>query len=111
MDVGCGGMPYQALFAGRCREYIGCDLHPPTAGIVKCPADALSFPDESFDALVSFQVLEHVKRPWQVVRECARVLKKEGILLVTAPFVFPHHSSPNDFFRYTHEGLATLAEE
>src|SRR5438105_571045 len=67
LDVGCGGMPYQALFAGRCREYVGCDLHPPNAGIVQCPADALSFANESFDALVSFQVLEHVKRPWQVL--------------------------------------------
>src|SRR6266481_6131632 len=57
LDVGCGGMPYRALFADRCREYIGCDLHPSAAGIVQCPADALSFPDESFDALVSFQVL------------------------------------------------------
>src|SRR5438132_1647657 len=43
-----------------------------------------------------------------LVHECARVLKKGGLLLLTAPFMFPHHSSPHDFFRYTHEGLAAL---
>jgi len=111
LDVGCGGLPYKQLFAKNCREYLGCDLFPQTEEVVRCPADALAFKNETFDAVLSFQVLEHVRRPWKVVEECARVLKKDGLLLLTAPFMFPHHSSPHDFFRYTHEGLAALADD
>jgi len=111
LDVGCGTMPYRELFAGRCGEYVGCDFYPMNESVVQCPADDLRFEDQSFDAVVSFQVLEHVRKPWAVLKECARVLKREGFLLVTAPFMFPHHSSPHDFFRFTHEGLTSMAEE
>ena len=109
LDVGCGALPYKSLFTRSCREYLGCDLFPGTDGVVRCSAEELSFQSETFDAVLSFQLLEHVRRPWKVVQECARVLKKGGLLLLTAPFMFPHHSSPNDFFRYTHEGLSALA--
>lgn len=111
LDVGCGGKPYESLFEGRCAEYLGCDPYPSDDATVACPADALAFEDDSFDAVVTFQVLEHIPRPWAAVAECARVLKPGGFLLATAPFVFPHHASPHDFYRYTHEGLAQLALE
>src|SRR5437868_4901327 len=57
LDVGCGAMPYRELFASRCREYVGCDLYADTPGVLKCPADDITAADESFDAVVSFQVL------------------------------------------------------
>lgn len=110
LDVGCGHMPYRSLFDGRCAEYLGCDEFPAAEGVVRCPAQELAFPDHSFDAVVCFQVLEHVTEPWLVVPELARVVKPGGIVLITVPFVFPHHSSPHDFYRYTHEGLRFLAE-
>lgn len=110
LDVGCGSQPYRHLFEGRCREYVGCDLHPRDPAIVNCPADDLAFGDAEFDAVVCFQVLEHVPEPWNVLKECSRVLKPGGKLLLTAPFMFPHHPSPTDFYRYTHEGLRHLAQ-
>src|SRR2546421_8500441 len=76
LDVGCGGMPYKQLFAPNCRDYLGCDLFPQAEGVVNCSAELLGFKDEAFDAVLSFQVLEHLPRPWKAVQECARVLKK-----------------------------------
>jgi len=111
LDVGCGSMPYRALFDERCREYLGCDAYTRAPGIVNCPAEALIFDDESFEAVVSFEVLEHVRQPWKVVAECARVLRRGGILLLSTPFIFPHHASPHDYFRYTHDGLRALGED
>ena len=42
---------------------------------------SLEFEDETFDAVLSFAVLEHVKEPLSAVREMVRVLKAGGVLL------------------------------
>src|SRR5207247_4481189 len=101
LDVGCGHQPYRSLFRGRCAGYIGCDMYTVIGGAVTCHADKLAFNEATFEAVVCFQVLEHVQEPWLVIEECARVLKPTGVLLLTAPFIFPYHSSPDDFYRYT----------
>jgi 2-polyprenyl-3-methyl-5-hydroxy-6-metoxy-1,4-benzoquinol methylase len=41
------------------------------------------FPDGSFDALTLFEVVEHLKQPLELLRECHRVLKPRGILLLS----------------------------
>lgn len=48
---------------------------------------ALSFEDGCLDAVVSFDVLEHVPDFQSAVKEFARVLRKDGVLVLTAPFV------------------------
>ncbi len=111
LDVGCGAKPYAALFNGRCSEYVGCDEYPADPSVVRCPADHLAFADGEFDLVFCSQVLEHVARPWAVVGECSRVLRPGGVALFTAPFLFPHHPSPTDFYRFTHEGLSSLAQQ
>ena len=46
---------------------------------------SLPFADESFDYVVSFQVIEHIKRDKEFVREVRRVLKSGGKFIVTTP--------------------------
>jgi SAM-dependent methyltransferase len=46
----------------------------------------LSFPDESFDLIVSNDVLEHIPDPQKAMRECFRVVKQGGGVLATFPF-------------------------
>jgi hypothetical protein len=46
----------------------------------------LSYPDESFDLIVSNDVLEHIPSPVRALRECFRVLKPGGTVLATFPF-------------------------
>ena len=87
LDVGCGSKPYRSLFAGS-NQYLGLDLPPErdiprsaeriraTRGAVDVYGSALNLPfaTESFDAVVSFQVLEHVPEPRVALSEMARVL-------------------------------------
>jgi len=46
----------------------------------------LSFPDESFDVVISSDVFEHIPDPYRAHREVARVLKKGGRHVFTVPF-------------------------
>ncbi|MGQ0501816.1 MAG: methyltransferase domain-containing protein [Panacagrimonas sp.] len=73
-------------------------------------ADAhnLPFADASFDAVFSVAVLEHVYNPETVAAEMMRVLRPGGVLYSEVPFFFFFHGYPNDFRRYTREGMRRL---
>lgn len=71
-------------------------------------ATALPIPDEAVGAIVSIAMLEHVREPVQAASEMVRVLQPGGHLLVFVPFIQGFHASPNDFTRYTSEGLKDL---
>ena len=68
---------------------------------VQADAAMLPFKDESFDVVVCAETLEHVLDPVRVMREVYRVLRRQGILLMTVPFLFPIHADPYDYCRYT----------
>ena len=111
LDVGCGSMPYQALFA--VDAYIGLDIDSEASrrrGMADYHYDGHSFPfaDASFDAILCNQVLEHVFNPDRFLSEIARVLRPGGKLLLTVPFVWDEHEQPYDYARYSSFGLYAL---
>jgi SAM-dependent methyltransferase len=65
----------------------------------------LPFKDHSVDGIICNSVLEHLRQPGVAVREMKRVLKPGGQLYIQTPFIHAFHSSPDDFFRWTAEGL------
>lgn len=73
--------------------------------------EKLPFKDESFDAVMSIAVLEHVKDPFQCAREIARVMKKDAELFCCVPFLQPLHAYPNHYYNMTHHGLKNLFED
>jgi SAM-dependent methyltransferase len=71
----------------------------------------LPYPDASFDAVVSDQVLEHVEgNPYRAMAESLRVLRPGGHAVHTTCFINQVHGSPKDFWRFTPQALALLAE-
>ena len=124
LDVGCGDKPYEAIFRPHVTEYVGVE-HEGTFGLTSAAepgpgasgrrgpdvlysGERLPFPDRSFDTVLNVQVLEHTPRPAELVREMARVLKDDGLLILMAPFQFRLHEEPHDYFRYSPHGLREL---
>ena len=75
---------------------------------------ALSYADESFDFILSDQVLEHLEgNPQQAFEESWRVLRPGGIAVHTTVFIYPVHGYPvrgdaGDYWRFTPEALKLL---
>ncbi len=89
-------------------DLINLDIFP-YAG-VDIVADATAIPIESntIDAVLCEFLLEHVPHPTKVVEEILRILKPGGKAYIAIPFVYPFHASPNDFYRWSIEGLRQL---
>lgn len=113
LDVGCGRKPYRSLV--RCEEYIGLERDTPenrSQNVADLFYDGGILPvaDASFDWVLCNQVLEHVFNPDQFLAEIARVLKRDGGLLLTVPFLWDEHEQPHDFARYSSFGTAFLLQ-
>ena len=69
-------------------EYLGADCEPGETvdGLRHEDVQRLSFPDASFDLVLSFEVLEHVPFADAALAELARCIKPGGALFLTAPF-------------------------
>jgi SAM-dependent methyltransferase len=116
LDVGCGKKPYEHLFT-NVSEYIGLDIENPghlhDNEDIDVFYDGKYFPfaNNSFDSVICNQVLEHVFDPKLFLSEINRVLKIEGVFLLTVPFVWDEHEQPNDFGRYSSFGLKHILKE
>jgi SAM-dependent methyltransferase len=98
LDYGCGGGYGAAVLAGYARKVVGVDIdadalehakqhyRSPNLGYEKIPADApLPLERESFDVVVSFQVIEHVPDVPRYLSDLQAVLKDTGMILLTTP--------------------------
>ena len=74
-------------------------------------AHHLPFADATFDYVWSSAVLEHVRDPFRVAAEIVRVLKPGGVAIVQVPFLENVHNWPDDYYRYTPNGLRVLFRE
>lgn len=91
LEVGCGtgyGMKVLAPFA---ETYTAIDKFdaptelPPNATFQQCNLPPLPFSDACFETVVSFQVIEHIEDDEAYIAEIARVLKPNGVALLTTP--------------------------
>ena len=115
LDIGCGKKPYLEVLNPFVKNYIGFE-HPNTLHMnnkidVLRDGCRLHFKNNSFDTVVSFQVLEHINEPNEMLAEIHRILKIDKYLILTTSFMWRVHEVPIDFYRYTRYGLNHLLEK
>jgi len=94
LDIGCG----RGLLLNKLRQRgwdpTGTELSEGAAAyardelklpIIVKPLEEIGFPDNEFDLVILWHVLEHVHSPRDIIREVARILKPGGTLLVAVP--------------------------
>jgi len=95
----------------RPREYNGIDIEAGKYVDVILPAERLveHFGPESFDAVISTEVLEHVFDWRTVVNNMKAVLKPGGLIyLTTRSRGFHYHAYPHDYWRYEIEDMEKI---
>lgn len=114
IDVGAGELKYKMYFV-HCDYLsvdlcIGDDVWDYRGVDVVASAFELPIRDETFDAVLCIQVLEHLNSPARAFAEFHRILRPGGRVFVSFPLLAGEHQQPFDFFRYTQFGLKFLAE-
>jgi SAM-dependent methyltransferase len=84
---------------------INLDMYPFKNVDIVADARSLPFKDGSVDMIIAESLLEHVFDSERVIGEIQRVLKPGGYVWTKVPFMYPFHASPNDYRRWTHEGI------
>jgi SAM-dependent methyltransferase len=109
LDVGCGKRPYALIYDPLVGQSVGTEVHfsphSTDAADLICFAESLPFANASFDTILCTEVLEHTRQPWSVLAEFARILRPQGHVLLSVPFIYPVHEEPHDYWRFTHYGL------
>lgn len=98
LDVACGEGYGAAMMAENADRVVGVDIstdairhaknrygHQANLEFIPASCDCLPFPDASFDLAISFETIEHIETQSAFIAELARVLRPEGVLLLSSP--------------------------
>lgn len=111
-DFGCGVMPYKTIFQPYVEQYVGVDLPGnELADILIDSEGKAEAADGSASVVLSNQVLEHVASPSTYLNECYRLLEDDGLLICSTHGYWKYHPDPNDYWRWTGEGLRKVIQE
>jgi 2-polyprenyl-3-methyl-5-hydroxy-6-metoxy-1,4-benzoquinol methylase len=90
LDIPCGAGAFSYRILNQGKEVISADIE----NLLEfgherfCIADMnkpLPFHNKEFDAVVCIDGIEHIENPFAFVRECNRILKKDGKLIISTP--------------------------
>jgi 2-polyprenyl-3-methyl-5-hydroxy-6-metoxy-1,4-benzoquinol methylase len=123
LDVACGAGYGSGLLGHSALAVTGVDIEPQAVEyarqhyandkvrFVVGDVTALAFPDASFDVVVSFETLEHVRNAEGFLREVQRVLIPDGTFVVSTPRVSktnPKPENPHHVIEYAVEDFRAL---
>ncbi len=84
------------------------DILKDTNPDICCDAHTIKHKSNHFDTVIATELLEHSHTPQEIINEIHRILKPGGICILSTRFICPYHPDPQDYFRYSKDGLRHL---
>lgn len=113
LEIGPDGFPstYQSLVGNSSLTWDTLDLYA-DARLTYTTKSEYDFPipDNTYDLVLSGQVIEHVRKTWLWMPEVSRVCKLGGHVVTINPVSWPYHEAPVDCWRIFPEGMRALYE-
>lgn len=113
LEVGCGTIGRRGRFRPpieQAANWAYVDLRDSARPTMQADIEHLPVQPACFDTVICLEVLEYVPNPKSALRELLRVLKPEGTLIISSPFLH-RADTPTDSWRFTEHGLWSLLEE
>ncbi len=102
LNIGCGARKIND------KRLVNIDItNYPIVDMI-ASADSIPLPDSSAVGAILDNVLEHLSNPQASIAEVKRLLASGGTVYIATPFMYPFHSSPYDYTRWTLGGLYEL---
>jgi SAM-dependent methyltransferase len=93
-------------FSGK--EYVGCDMRKGSGVDRILNLHDIELDPESVGTVICMETLEHVENPYQAVNEIYRILKTNGIAIISSTMNANIHNHPSDYWRFTPEGFKVI---
>jgi SAM-dependent methyltransferase len=104
-------MPFRETFP--LNDYIGVDLEAGkgvdrTLDLVEGIGD---LPENHFALVICCSVMEHVTQPWKMADNITRLVRPDGKLYISVPWIWRYHAYPDDYYRFSFRGIMQLFPE
>lgn len=90
------------------KKYIGADMRKGPGVDVILNLHEIKLPAESVGTVLLLDTIEHVEFPRKALNEIYRILKPDGILIISSHMNYAIHSHPFDYWRFTPEAFRSL---
>ena len=118
-EIGCAeGMLLNEL-RKRGMEVMGCEMNRAVAAegmkalgidILTAPFETIEFPSKTFDLVMSFHTLEHLRDPFSVIAKVAGILRSNGAILLEVPCGEEEYENTDHLHFFSETSLRTLLE-
>ncbi len=90
------------------QEYVGCDMREGAGVDMIMDLHDIDLDDEIASTVLCFDTLEHVENPFIALKEMHRILKPNGIVIISSVMNFPIHDHPSDYWRFTPQAFELI---
>tara|TARA_R110000787_G_scaffold59922_3_gene135818 strand:- start:11023 stop:11589 length:567 start_codon:yes stop_codon:yes gene_type:complete len=109
LDIGSGIKNWSYLFP-QDANYQTVDLREDLGATHVGDFFKLNFPLK-YNLVIGTEIIEHLPNPNHFFERSNKLLEENGLLLISFPFLFKIHPDPNDYYRFTLQGIEEQSKD